>query len=447
MHKFFAFFVISAFLISCEKKDIILSDINSMPNSNECNIDNFSITDTEIINYINLTSPKTKASEIKISPIIYQSDTVLYEVKYDNSYRIFSSDKRLPVIIAYSDNSSEIDINQNPAFKDWIEHEAKSIAYLKNHLSDTIRNRNTRTWERIETKYRQFKTKAEGDPDEEDGYWRWVSTDTINISVENTNHLISYPWHQKSPYNSCVPFQFNSTERCAAGCVAVAGAHIFNYTHNHLGIPETMVSSGSCSGWYLSDEVYDYSLSFNERTSGAWDLINANISSSVAALIGWIAKAVDMDYGAKSYASSDDFADLLDAEGVTNTFTNYSGMIAFNRVFTYNEPVYISSSLIEQDSTISGHAYIMDRAKLVTYTTESLYEYVPHMNGGISTGETKYETEELCDRYISFRFGWYLSELVYDEIYVNIYRDWEFSGISIPNEGRRMLYNFQRKVQ
>ncbi len=431
------------FLLSCEKVGEYSSPTEPMI-SKEAQITNNEINSIDIINYIQLTYPQTKSDDIKIAPIVYNQDTILYEVKNGTYYKIFSADKRLPVTIAYSDNGSNISMQGNPIFKRLIEDEAKYLYELKNNLPDTLKNRHTKLWDRIKSRYSKTHTKAEGDPVEDEGYWRWIETDTIDINTQNTGHLIDKPWHQNHPYNTCVPYQFNSSERCAAGCVAVAGAHILYYTNQDFGIPETIPNQGNCTGWYKSPSSHDYTITFGNRTSSAWSSIHNNNSSSVATLIGWIAHNVDMTYGEQSGAYTSNFIDFLDSEGISSSFVNFNRNTAFNRVLKYREPIYVESFIVEDDGTESKHAYIMDRAKLVTYTTESLYEYVPHMNGGISTGETKYETEEVYEYYVSFRFGWDMYPYTYDDIYVYLHY-WDFPSFYLPVDGRKMLYDFKAK--
>lgn len=456
----FYIFIISSFLFfSCTKEAYEESYNNSNSDTElQTKNTNYNISINDIYQYLTATEKSITKSDIQINPYIYQNDTAFYEVRINNRYKLFSTDKRLPAIVAFTDESSNINIEQNHAFQDWIRSEAINIQYFKNYYRDSIiTNRNTRMWDIISSKYRAL-TKAEGDPyeSEEDGYWRLVSIDTTAIDSEIVGHLITTHWGQNAPFNECCPYNMTYTTKDPAGCVAVAGAQMLFYLHEKYDVPKTLFSIGSCTGWSESKNSKDYTFTFGSRTENAWDLIENGIASQIAILLGWVGYSVDMEYTPNgSGANTEDLVDFYDSEGISCTCKTYDGLTVFDRIFKSNEPVIVSSSIEYTNGDSGRHAYIIDKARLITYTTSRLYEYVPYFAGGVSTGETKTETETLEQKYLSMNFGWgqaipygsnqyqyYPSS--YDNIYVYIMFQ-DFDNFTIPTENRYMIYNFSKK--
>ena len=97
----------------------------------------FSVSEADLLNYIEHYSPRTKATDISIKPYVFEDDTVLFEVTIGNTYKIFSSDKRLPPVYAYADidENGQISITQNPELYSWINADAKAIKYAEFNLT------------------------------------------------------------------------------------------------------------------------------------------------------------------------------------------------------------------------------------------------------------------------------------------------------------------------
>ena len=401
----------------------------------------FSVSEADLLNYIEHYSPRTKATDISIKPYVFEDDTVLFEVTIGNTYKIFSSDKRLPPVYAYADidENGQISITQNPELYSWINADAKAIKYFKENNPDYRNERYEKEWSRIEAGYTPTaNTKAEGDPREGDpGYWRWVSTDTVDISNTVAGHLITTHWHQNSPYNACCPkTSYYETTRCVAGCVAISGAQTLFHLYKLYGVPSTLPSNVGCDGWYTgpNQDHNAYGFHYDARTATQWTNIQNGNQQSIAELIGWLGYRLDMNYSPyDSTAYTLDLVAIFQSEGISSTYTSYAAMTAFNYVFVRNRPVIISSAYGS-----GRHSYILDRAKKTDYTVRALYEYVPYGNNGVSTGETMYETDHLYEYYVSMNFGWNDTS---DNIYFSV-NYWNSEGISISSDGRYMLYNF-----
>ncbi len=198
-------------LISCNKQDFIDSnESESIDYPKFSNISN-KISQTDIINYISKTNHLTKVEEIFVSPVIYNNDTLLFEVYYDGKYKVFTSDKRLPAVIAHSDNFTDISIESNEVFKSWIISEAIYLNKLLKFFPDTLGTIYKKQWDRLSSVNLQHNyTKADEYDTDDYGYWTYVSTDTIMVNTENTGHLVPEHWHQKYPYNIFVPYKYNS---------------------------------------------------------------------------------------------------------------------------------------------------------------------------------------------------------------------------------------------
>lgn len=438
--KKFCLLLVGVIAISCQKT---LSEEALL--TYEDDLQSYRITPEDISEYYNSVFNKnsTKSSILEIKPFIHKNDTIMYEVFSNNSYKIFSADKRFPPVLAYYDGESNVSITDNPYLRNWIECEADRFIYIKNQLPSTYDNQHTRLWDRVLLKRltKLPETKADGDPEEDDGFWRWISTDTTDTDVVCVDHLCK-AWHQGDPYNMGMPYQYLSNQRCAVGCVAVATANILLYTHNRYGCPSTSPTSCECNGWYETSHNHNYTVSFGQRTAQQWQLINSDNTTAVTALLSWIAHNINLYFGAESGATTSDMIDFIEEEGITGLYVSYDGYNAFQSVFRKGEPVYIESEVYENGVKIGRHVYLIDKAIEVTYTTESLYEYVPYHNNGVSTGETMVETEYLTDRYVSLRWGW--QDTSYDNI--NLYITyWDNFPYGIPVETRDMVYNFKLK--
>ncbi len=220
----------------------------------------------------------------------------------------------------------------------------------------------------------------------------------------------------------------------------MAGAHILKYIYNKLGIPASIPGDAECSGWYHSADSHNYNVRFYNYSSDAWTAVNNNSNYAAAVLIDWIAHNIGTEFGSTSGAYSSNYVNFLHSLGISCNYTSYNGNIAFNRVFYYNEPVYIDTPYVDNDNN-SRHAIVMDRAKKVTSTLRHVYEYVPYNSNGVTTGELKYEYEEMVDKYVSFKLGWEDSDIFYDDIYVYI-TYWNYPSFQLPPDDREFIYNF-----
>lgn len=424
-------------LTSCT---LIESPINPSQNKN-LSLDRYDYTlnENDIAVYLSTIYPQTK-SAVSIKPYTVDNDTVMFEVRLDGKFKLFTADKRLPIILAFNDKTDNIDISSNPALKTWIDIEAKNIQYFMKNYKDSVDNQNTRIWNKIFSKYIGPQTKAEGDPDEEEGYWRWISCDTTYMEFDDKNHLINTHWHQANPYNSKCPTIRYSAAHTPAGCVAVAGAQMLNFLYHKYGVPEEIPGEYKLNGWSTSAQSNDYRPENTTKGSTYWTNIQNMDSLTIASLIAWIGYEVDTEYTSnESYAYTSDLENFFEDQGIYCTYSQYSGTTALQSIRS-RMPVIISGRIFQDGVDVGGHAFIADRYRIQIFHTEDLYEYVPHYNGGVSTGETKIVTDEVYDYYLGMNFGW--ENPIYDETFVST-ATWDFYNFDIPYENRYMIHNFR----
>ena len=337
------------------------------------------------------------ATEIKCITGNKTNDTLLYVCqKQEGGWTVYSSDTRVPAIVAQSDEGSFDDLMKIDGDKLWIQSMADDMAMIRqlgdeklNFTREEIEN-NKAFWESISSPdefvkkmLKESATRGGGvlDPDApldsllHDGLWVFRESYTYTEVYDHISRLTETNWHQGYPYNYYCPFiSNNDTVRAPAGCVAIAGAQMLYFLNDTLGIPAMAPSQAYCYG-----TIYNYQNSWAQTTpsSTIWNSMNIPGSIASAPLIAHIGKLVDMDYGINnSEACLDDLAyDAFNYYGISCFYTsNYNNNIAQLRTSLLNGiPVVLGA----QSSTESGgHAFIADRYKRTRTVTVNYYTWV-----------------------------------------------------------------------
>ena len=349
----------------------------------------------------NAESTSTRASsnvapEIKCITGVKTNDTLLYVCqKQEGGWTVYSSDTRVPAIVAQSDEGSFDDLMKIEGAKLWIQSMADDMAMIRqlgddklNFTREEIEN-NKAFWESISSPdefvkkmLKESATRGGGhsleptDPELDsllhDGLWVFRESYTYTEVYDSVSRLTETNWHQFDPYNAYCPFKSDYSARVPAGCVAIAAAQILYFLHDKWGVPEKAPSQAYCNG-----NIYNYQGNWDQTnyTSDIWDSMNQLNDSSSAPLIANIGNRINMIY-------SNNFSGVYSSECLVedvfneyNISCNYDSFATGALLTTLSNgiPVYLDAC----SSTVSdGHAFIADKYKRTRTVTANYYNWV-----------------------------------------------------------------------
>lgn len=363
-----------------------------MERERETVVDTFgnNVTINDIYNIIRRDFPNSKTSiekDFSITPYTrVLSDTLMFIVNSENNegWKIYSSDKRTPAILAEGSNGRFSLKGGSPAVSIWLECLADDMTRVKNSTDDQLTfnkediNKNKAFWSNTRSLIIDPPLLELYPP----GHWEEEIFSQIEY-CDVVDHLVG-KWDQWGPYNACCPFYINlEGTRAVAGCTAVAGAQVLHYLHYKLGIPQLMYSQGSCDG-----DVNNYTKYFSNPTADIWDSMSfdyhiPNSSQNPipeAILISYVGQCVNMHYvetrnNQYSWAVPQNLkSDLFEYHGISCKHDVYNEDDVV-RNLSQNIPVIVSAShlLVPLDGDI--HTFVIDgyRKKRTKYTHHHYY--------------------------------------------------------------------------
>ena len=385
-NKFF-YSVVFLFCISCSNSiedNMPIEPINIIENTIENHV---SLSDIVTLNSVDVSN--TRASSIISSSIECvtneKRDTLIYVYKKETGgWTMYSSDTRLPAIIAHSESGSFEELMQIDAAKLWVQSMAEDIAMIKglpddklNFTSEEIMC-NKAFWKSISSPDTYVKqqilgaTRAPEDLELEPflGHYELRSTQTYYEVYDSISALVGVNWHQGYPYNLYCPYTSDFSGRAPAGCVAIAAGQMLYFLNKKLGVPETAPSEAYCNGNVNSS---DYDWAQTNYTSSIWNLMNVH-GMYAAPLIADIGRRVNMNYGDNgSDASALNLPNSVFAPyGISCTHGNYNAETVKSSLFS-GYPVILCA---KSSTTGGGHAFITDRYKRHRLVTRNNYEWV-----------------------------------------------------------------------
>jgi len=442
---------------SCSKGDyspfrdaqIVYEEIE--PTNNISMNDIYSVLERDIIQIkSNHNSPN-----YRVTPLIGKdADTLLFIVNYGegDGWKIFSTDKRTPAVLAEGSKGSFSLRDGSPALAVWMGYTADNMARIKQSADSELSFSeeeillNRAYWT---GKYpKQVTSKSRFDPP----YGHWEETVYAETEFyDEVGHLVA-KWDQGRPYNECCPYLTGSqTDRAAAGCVAIAGSQMLLYLHNTIGLPLTMYSQGFCVG-----EVGNYTQYFSNPTNTVWSQMSTNYqsySSSMlpeAIMIGAVGMAVNMHYWD---VGNDYFSwalpgnlktGVFEPSGISCTREGYDEDIVRTSLLA-QMPVIVSGSnlLIPVDGRI--HCFVIDgykrTRKKYTHHFEFVYDEFP--SGPVPNPPEGYDLYTYSTPVLSsikINWGWWTQ---WDE--QNPVNDGDFAltaGWTVTNSGQTYNYNY-----
>lgn len=425
--------------------------------------DLYSVSSQDVMCYINAldkTPAKTKSgnSNMSVTPIVdIYGDTIFFAVNLYPGWKLFSSDKRTPAVLAECP-IGDFDVHfVKEAMSDWLEFMARDVRNIKESNNDSLIGNDIRDvnyadiWHSVLdplafARERQPLTRSAP------GYDLYSST-TEEELFQEIDHLTQSRWYQSSPYNNYSPYRTdNSTLRASTGCVAVAGAQMLYYLHGKIGRPVSAPTQGYCYG-NIDSNTWDF---YNFDTSAFDDMLNNK--DTAALLIGLIGRLVNTDYGNNgSGAYTSDLVDVFEDFGISCEYGSYDQNIVKVHLLN-NMPVIARADGVVH--TILGipydydnpHAFIIDgfRSKRYKYTNTYVWAWTPEDADSLGTRvydfSNYYVEVTYSEPYVTqIKMNWgYMHEASYNTWYT-LTGNWHVAATSPESDydyRRHLIYNF-----
>lgn len=364
---------------------------------------------------------KTGMNEFKIVPYIGEKpDTLMYIVNFGNAggWKIYSSDKRTPPILAEGD-SGRFSIDEgSPAVAIWMGRVADDMDRIRRSADDEL----SFTKEEIlvnKTFWPDVQSPAALPPSPPapglpKGHWEEKMVSSQVVEYDRIDHMVG-KWDQDYPYNACCPFYVSTPGiRAAAGCVSIAGSQVLLYLHGKFGIPETMYSEGTCIG-----NVDSFEKSFSKPSSSVWSSMSTEYRSSYpgtlpeAIMISYVGMKVNMHYcdnifGQYSWAMPSNLkSDLFEPYGISCSRGSYNESTVRSSLLN-KMPVIVSGSnlLVPVDGDI--HCFVIDGYRRTQIKYTHYYEYVyDEITSGPLPAPYQYVTETYgSPEFAGIRINW-----------------------------------------
>lgn len=466
-----AIFISLFVAISCSKVtsiETIFSENSSIRDENLNSREDNHVSISDIHNIVSRDFPVTKNDSGSYEISVYldeKSDTLMYILNLGNNegWRIYSSDKRTPAILAEGDKGSFSMEDGNPAVIAWLSCMATNIAMVKCAADDELMfddseiSSNKTFWQQTRMNSRLLDPDLPILPGGGIGHWEEEILSSRTVEDVVVEHMVA-KWDQNSPYNAYSPYyESTSSEKALAGCVAVAGAQVLYYLHNKLGVPTRMFSRASCVG-----TINSYVREFWEPTSDIWNSMSMNHketqSSSVAEaiLIAHVGDQVNMHYVDStliyprfSWAVPANLkTDLFEYYGISCSHDSYDEDIV-ERNLLNQMPVIVSASNLMVPVDGSIHCFVIDgyRTTRTEYTHRHYYVWdVPPTEPYLPYEEyttTSYSSASVSG--IKINWGWHSQWRTTNPLndgWYTLTDRWVLNDGSDYNYYRKMIYDF-----
>lgn len=389
-----------------------------------------------------------------------RGDTLLYVCsKRDGGWTMYSSDTRIPPILAQSDKGSFSDVRKNENAMAWIQTMAEDVKLIRSLGDDQLKL----TEEEIEANRDFWRSVSDPDGFVKDwlkkhsaktlphddflptGHYQFIGSSSTTEVYDSIARLTQTNWHQDEPFNIYCPLKTYSTfMRVPAGCVAISGAQMLYFLHYKFGVPANAPSQAYCYSHAGDDPCYWDQYSY---TSNIWDAMNDSSASS-APLIANVGKLLHMQYGdgGSGALSSDLPGSVFCRYGISCKFIDYSADTVKSSLLN-GMPVILKARMGPNQP---GHSFITDRYKRNRVVTTNYYEWV--WDTPISPGQLvpiyypptiEYTYGSPMINWIGMNWGWEKEYNLEDE-WFTLTGDWIDNKHHINwNYSRGMVYGFE----
>ncbi|MCQ2246708.1 MAG: C10 family peptidase [Bacteroidaceae bacterium] len=384
MKKLFSILAVAS-LWSCSNDVVIIEDTPQFTAENNVSAvsqKQNAVTFSDIKKYAKPYQAVTRSAddaELSYDFIIDETnDTLLYIVNYaDGGWTIYSSDKRLPAVVAES-QEGVFDKDEDSPMAIWVHTMAEDIKLAKQATDEELSfsaediQSNRDNWDAVcdvdnFVRNHQAVTRKippiDGFEPAPRGHYELARTERYTEAYDSIGHLTNTRWHQDRPYNEFGPRI--DTVLFKAGCVAVAGAQMLYYLHYKLGVPQNAPSTVA-----------------GETSSTIWELMLQN-GYYAAPLIADVGTSINTVYGVGS--SGADLENLIDdvfaKYGIACSFDNFVTDSVQNNLL--NEMPVIVGAYATQHHIFGftrnsdGHAFILDAYKRTKHVTKYTYQWIP----------------------------------------------------------------------
>ena len=133
-----------------------------------------------------------------IDPIVLNGDTIMFLVNFENGWRLYSVDKRMPIILAENTETTMTSqkLLSSKALSEWIGYIAEQVRFLKNSNFFDEHSESLEEWSLYDSQILRVAS-DEYNPDEND--WMPYYTEEKGSEVIERSHLLNTAWHQTCP--------------------------------------------------------------------------------------------------------------------------------------------------------------------------------------------------------------------------------------------------------
>ena len=340
------------------------------------------VTFSDINALANLDKSKTRSGKAP-EVICYTNDTqdTLLYILNDNvkgGWTIYSTDTRVPAIIAQSRTGNFKEDLKNEPLELWlksISQDMSAIRKAKNsELNFTAKEieSNQDFWNPIKNVATYLSKQANLPIINQKGHYELIGKYSYTEVYDSIPRMTETNWSQGKPYNAFCP-SVTQDENSPAGCVAIAGAQMLYFLHYKFGIPETSPSEANCNS-----SIYDgpnYNWVQTNYTASIWDEMKDD-STKAAPLIADVGRRVGMVYGEKasSAKTSDLVKKVFAPYGISCVYADYNEEI-IKSYMKENMPVILRAHGKNIFGEEGGHAFIADRYKRERIIEKAVYEW------------------------------------------------------------------------
>jgi len=366
--------------VSCTKADFYapVTDFDDHRMALTTRRDSSRVSLSDIYDVIERDFPQTKGSnainDFEVTSYVRnRTDTLMYIVNSGgNGWKIYSSDKRTPPILAEGDKGYFSLEEGSPSVAVWLDCLASDMERVLRSSDEELTfskediQANKMFWmgslEPAENTRSKWDSLLKPHPT---GHWE-KELISSTIEYEEVDHMAP-KWHQESPYNQCCPYYVKKpTKKAYAGCVAVAGAQLLYCLNEKLGVPITMFSDGVCVG-----DVSNYQKYFSNESANIWDEMSSECVTSVDSLnsedvlISYVGMLVNMHYcetddDGYSWALPRNIkGNILDTYGISSSRGSYDEDIVRESLLN-NMPVVVSATDLLIPTDFSIHCFVID---------------------------------------------------------------------------------------
>ena len=462
------FFIISAatILLGCSESmsEYEVRDVQNNRFKSEENLTNH-VSLSDVVALVEARSNSTRTDEGSKSDITCfedeKHDTLLYACnKEGGGWVVYSSDSRVPAIVAESSTGTFAEAMQNEAAHVWMESIAEEMKVIKS-LPDKDLNfsaeeieRNKEFWMAVSDPNNFVKKKLgiDGSIGQKGlltatGHYELSGTITSTVVYDSIPRLTTTNWYQTSPYNMYCPFKSNSTTiHAPAGCVAIAGAQMLYFLHNKFGVPETAPSQAYVYGHVGSN----YNWSQYNYTSTVWNTMTT--PANAAPLIADVGRRLNTEYwDDESYAVSFHLVNnVFSPYGIYCSYITYNTDSLFTSLHDSGVPVIVSARATQGLGT-TNYTFIIDRYKRFCTRTRYCYVWVWDVippGAQLPQYPNIYEDEFSSPTSTMIGMNWGMGPSSNDSEWYTLTGDWinhqEFEYYNLNwNILRNMIHNFQ----